>query len=210
MNEKKIKSFVFYADWYNAIKMLDDNIRLEIYDAIMADVFCSDNLSLSDQAKVAMSFIKPQLDRDKSKWLEIKKKREESGRKGGISKSKQNKANAKFAINNKQSVANEAVNDNVNIDNNVVKKEIIDTNVSNKKVFITPTVDEVYAYITRMGYHIDADRFHAYYESNGWMVGRNKMKDWKAACRTWEVKARENTPSLFEQTPVRPDEPRWE
>jgi hypothetical protein len=210
MNEKKIKSFVFYADWYNAIKMLDDNIRLEIYDAIMADVFCSDNLSLSDQAKVAMSFIKPQLDRDKSKWLEIKKKREESGRKGGISKSKQNKANAKFAINNKQNVANEAVNDNVNIDNNVVIKEIIDTNVSNKKGFTPPTVDEVYAYITRMGYHIDAERFHAYYESNGWMVGRNKMKDWKAACRTWEVKTRENTPSLFEQTPVRPDEPRWE
>lgn len=210
MNEKKIKSFVFYADWYNAIKMLDDNIRLEIYDAIMADVFCSDNLSLSDQAKVAMSFIKPQLDRDKSKWLEIKKKREESGRKGGISKSKQNKANAKFAINNKQNVANEAVNDNVNIDNNVVIKEIIDTNVSNKKCFIPPTVDEVYAYITRMGYHIDAERFHAYYESNGWMVGRNKMKDWKAACRTWEVKTRENTPSLFEQTPVGPDEPRWE
>lgn len=210
MNEKKIKSFVFYADWYNAIKMLDDNIRLEIYDAIMADVFCSDNLSLSDQAKVAMSFIKPQLDRDKSKWLEIKKKREESGRKGGISKSKQKKANAKFAINNKQNVANEAVNDNVNIDNNVVIKEIIDTNVSNKKGFTPPTVDEVYAYITRMGYHIDAERFHAYYESNGWMVGRNKMKDWKAACRTWEVKTRENTPSLFEQTPVRPDEPRWE
>ena len=76
--------------------------------------------------------------------------------------------------------------------------------------FIRPTVDEVYAYITRMGYHIDAERFHAYYESNGWMVGRNKMKDWKAACRTWEVKTRENTPSLFEQTPVRPDEPRWE
>ena len=33
---------------------------------------------------------------------------------------------------------------------------------------------------------MDADRFVDFYESKGWMVGKNKMKDWRAAVRTWE------------------------
>jgi hypothetical protein len=33
---------------------------------------------------------------------------------------------------------------------------------------------------------VDPERFFAYYESNGWKVGRNAMKDWRAAVRTWE------------------------
>ena len=196
MNNNKMKSFVFYADWYNAIKILDDNVRLEIYDAIMDNVFGSGNLNLSEQANIAMLFIKPQLDRDTSKWLEIKKKREESGRKGGISKSKQNIAIAKFAKQNKQNLANEADNNNinVNVDNNVVKEENIDTNVSNKKSsksFVPPTLEEVESYIREKGYYFDAETFVSFYESKGWMVGKNKMKDWKAACRTWENSRRE-------------------
>jgi hypothetical protein len=49
-----------------------------------------------------------------------------------------------------------------------------------------PTIEEVQAYITEKGYHVDAQRFIDYYESNGWKVGRNPMKDWKATVRTWE------------------------
>ena len=51
--------------------------------------------------------------------------------------------------------------------------------------FTPPTIDELKAYCTEQGYKIDAERFIAYYESNGWRVGRNPMKDWKAAVRTW-------------------------
>lgn len=94
---------------------------------------------------------------------------------------------------------NDQLNDHIqtiNKDNNKEK----DTNVSKKKQgFVKPTIDEVAAYIIEKGYHFDAERFHAYYESNGWMVGRNKMKDWKAACRTWEGKRKEEMPSLFSQ-----------
>ena len=49
-----------------------------------------------------------------------------------------------------------------------------------------PTVDEVQAYITEKGYHISAEKFIDHYQSNGWMVGKTKMKDWKAAVRNWE------------------------
>lgn len=51
--------------------------------------------------------------------------------------------------------------------------------------FTPPTLEEVKAYCLESGYRIDAERFIDYYESNGWMVGRNKMKDWKAAVRNW-------------------------
>lgn len=62
----------------------------------------------------------------------------------------------------------------------------VDTNVSTKK-FIPPTVEEVRAYCQERGNKVDPQTFVDYYKSNGWMVGRNKMKDWKAAVRsTWE------------------------
>lgn len=58
--------------------------------------------------------------------------------------------------------------------------------------FSPPTSDEVKAYCIEKGYMIDADRFVDYYTSNGWKVGKNPMKDWKAAVRSWNRKERPN------------------
>ena len=55
-----------------------------------------------------------------------------------------------------------------------------------KKVFKKPTLDEVKNYCQERNNNIDAEKFIDYYESNGWKVGRNSMKDWKACVRTWE------------------------
>ena len=65
-----------------------------------------------------------------------------------------------------------------------------DINVPTKpsKRFTPPTVDEVREYCEERGNRVDPQRFVDYYSSNGWMVGKNKMKDWKAAVRTWEQK----------------------
>jgi hypothetical protein len=52
--------------------------------------------------------------------------------------------------------------------------------------FVVPTVDEIYNYCQERKKGIDAQVWFDYYTANGWMVGRNKMKDWKAAVRTWE------------------------
>ena len=54
-----------------------------------------------------------------------------------------------------------------------------------KSPFKKPTLDEVEAYCNEKGYSIDPETFWNFYESKGWMVGKNKMRDWKAACRTW-------------------------
>lgn len=74
-------------------------------------------------------------------------------------------------------------------------KEISDTNVSSikkEKRFVKPTVDEIQAYINEKGYTFDAEAFFAHYESNGWKVGRNPMKSWKAACTTWSKNKNNN------------------
>lgn len=52
--------------------------------------------------------------------------------------------------------------------------------------FIPPKIEEVQAYCKERNNNVDAERFIDYYTSNGWMVGKNKMKDWKSAVRTWE------------------------
>ncbi len=52
--------------------------------------------------------------------------------------------------------------------------------------FTPPTLEEVKAYCLERGNNVDAQRFIDYYTANGWKVGKNSMKDWKAAVRTWE------------------------
>ena len=54
--------------------------------------------------------------------------------------------------------------------------------------FLPPTEEEVKQYCLENGYTLDAQRFVDFYECKGWMVGKNKMKNWKAAVRTWARK----------------------
>jgi predicted phage replisome organizer len=67
------------------------------------------------------------------------------------------------------------------------KEEDKDNSIETKrKRFVPPTLEEVQAYCYERNNGVDAERFIDYYTSNGWQVGKNKMKDWKAAVRTWE------------------------
>lgn len=65
-----------------------------------------------------------------------------------------------------------------------IKKTNIKT--SNKR-FIEPTIDEVRSYCSERNNLIDAEAFVNHYQANGWMRGKNKIKDWKACMRTWEA-----------------------
>ena len=81
-------------------------------------------------------------------------------------------------------------------DNSVTREEKIrivpvsnDTGTRRARArFVPPTVEEVRDYCRTQGYGIDPEAFCAYYESNGWRVGRSPMRDWKAACRTWQAR----------------------
>jgi len=63
-------------------------------------------------------------------------------------------------------------------------KEIKITN----KLFKKPSVNDVELYCIERDNKIDAISFVNFYESKGWMVGKNKMKDWRACVRTWEMR----------------------
>lgn len=57
--------------------------------------------------------------------------------------------------------------------------------------FTPPTDAEVAAYVAEKGYHFDPAAFVPFYQSKGWRIGKEPMKDWKAACRSWELKWKE-------------------
>lgn len=54
------------------------------------------------------------------------------------------------------------------------------------KAFVPPTVDDVREYCSERGNNVNPEVFVDFYESKGWLIGKSKMKDWKAAVRTWE------------------------
>ena len=70
-------------------------------------------------------------------------------------------------------------------------KNIRNKEIKNIKSFTPPSLEEVKAYCSERHNNIDANSFINFYESKGWMVGKNKMKDWKACVRTWENRRNE-------------------
>ena len=75
------------------------------------------------------------------------------------------------------------------IEKELEKEKELDLDKSDKPTrtrFIPPTLEDVQAYCKERNNNVDAERFINYYTSNGWKVGKNKMKDWKSAVRTWE------------------------
>lgn len=64
---------------------------------------------------------------------------------------------------------------------------------SGNERFKVPAVEEVAAYCAERGNNVDAHAWWDFYQSKGWMVGKNRMKDWKAAVRTWEQRHKDES-----------------
>ena len=69
------------------------------------------------------------------------------------------------------------------------------TTTTKNKRFKKPDFEELQKYISEKGYTFSASHFIDYYESNGWHVGRNPMKSWKAACANWQRRENERMPA---------------
>lgn len=74
------------------------------------------------------------------------------------------------------------------------------------KSFVPPTEEEVKAYCKERNNTVNASHFMDYYCSNGWKVGRNEMKDWKAAVRMWERRSRNGLQNAGTEHGARPSE----
>lgn len=123
--------------------------------------------------------IRPQLYANHKRYLNGCKGAE-YGKLGGAPKGNQNARKDKQPQNNRKTTPN--VNDNVN--DNVNN---IDT--PNCKRFRKPSIVDIQEYCESNGFsNVEISSFYDYYESNGWVIGKSPMKDWKAAVRNWNRK----------------------
>ena len=170
-------SFVMHGEYAEQLSLLNMTQRGELFTALLDYANGTETHIDDGMVVMAFAFIKARIDAEDAKYAEVCLKRKAAGQMGGRPKQTEAKES-------KEKQKNQKVSER----------------------FIPPTVAEVEAYCKEHGYKVNANQFVGFYESKGWMVGKNKMKDWKAAIRgTWankEVKttgAKKNAFHNFEE-----------
>lgn len=176
-------SFVLYTKYLDNIQALSMEQRGMLFTSLMLYASGQEPEEMDPVTAMAFSFIKSQMDKDIEKYNETCAKRSEAGKLGGRPKKQEEakKSNGFSENQKKQGKAKKADNEyEYDNDNDLLKEN------TKRKVFSTPTVDDVRAYCLERNNKVDPQQFVDFYESKGWMIGKNKMKDWKAVVRTWE------------------------
>ena len=91
----------------------------------------------------------------------------------------------------------------------IEKEKDKEIEIDNRGRFTPPSVEQVREYCESRKNNVSPETFVDFYSSKGWMVGKNRMRDWKAAVRTWEKneRPRKTNPALkYEQTPISEDD----
>ena len=146
--------------------------------------------SVPKNIKFAVVQVKKQLDEDLERWKDKCRKNTDN-----INKRWNTERNKSIRTNT--NVYESIPTDTKNTDKDKDKdKDIYKENNTNKNIsvkeksptsrFIPPTLDEVKNYCDERRNLVNPEHFINFYQSKGWMVGKNKMKDWKAAVRNWE------------------------
>nr|DAD91248.1 MAG TPA: DNA-binding domain protein [Phage sp. ctXnn1] len=173
-------SMVFYSSFAEAIKLMPKEQQLEALWAII-DYGLDDTApdqNANAMAKVIFQMAKPQIDANV--------KRKANGMMGGRPKNNGFEDEKPMVIESENHRL-EAEKPNVNVNDNVNDTKENTLKGVKEKRFAPPTPENVREYCREMGYtHVDANRFVDFYSAKGWMVGKSKMKDWKAAVRNWE------------------------
>lgn len=184
----KRDKFTFYGSWWDAAGCLSGELRGEVLTAIIEyGLYGETNSARGGTTKAILELVKPQIDRERILY--------ENGCQGGRPKN-QGETNLKPDETKAEPCPSRARDNSLYISciNNITQEE------ESKKIegaggkrkqtptrrFVKPTVEEVQAYCDERGNGLDARQFFDFYESKGWMIGSNGMKDWKAAVRTWE------------------------
>ncbi|MBQ5900223.1 MAG: hypothetical protein IIW86_00020 [Clostridia bacterium] len=179
------KRFLFFENFKSIADKLPDDMRLEFYDALLAYVF--DGVEPDDAVVAALiTAIKPSLDKEDKR----------GGLRDGAGAPKGNQNATKTIKNNQKQSKNILDNQNnqsfLETETGNRKEEIKENNTltgitkEKNKIFQKPTIEEVQSYCQERNNGVDAQKFFDYYTANGWKVGKNSMKDWRAAVRTWE------------------------
>lgn len=168
--------FTFYESFFEAISRIKKKAdRADAYDAICAYALYGtepDLESLASNAAVAFILSKPNLDASRRKAA--------SGKKGGTKKQTGSKSEANDKQTESEKEKEKEGEKEIEIENECYTPK--------PPRFSPPTVEDVRAYCRERKNNIDPQRFVDYYQARGWKLGKESMKDWKAAVRTWERK----------------------
>jgi hypothetical protein len=180
--------FLFFENFKTIADKLPDDLRLKYYDALTDYVF--KGVEPEDAIITALiTAIKPSLDKEDTRGGY----REGAGRKPNQTQSDEIKNNQKESklIKINQSESNDNQNNQSFLETGNKKqetgsiKEKDNLKVIQKEKFVKPTLEEIKTYFAEKGYEGESERFYDFYSSKGWMVGKNPMKDWRAAVRNW-------------------------
>ena len=201
------KGFVLYVKHNPLFEALTDEQAGKLIKKVFA--YCLDkNPKPVEDSTVEIAFlaIKGDLLEDLEKWKKKCEVNRENGQKGGRPKNQENE-NPK-----NPNGFNENPNEPKKPDKDKDKEkdkgkdkvgEIKSPKEKDKKeitakAFVKPTLEEVEKHIKENNLLVDAQTFIAFYDSNGWKVGKNPMKSWKAALMTWHKKREEQRPQKIE------------
>lgn len=176
------KSFVLYCDYEQHIALLNDEDAGKLFKAIFTYIKTNKVPELSPVSLMAFSFIRSQLDRDQNKWVDIKEKRAEAGRKGGIQSGKQRKANKANDCLASEIKANEADTDTVT-DNDICVNVTDSKHIYGEYNHVRLTDSEHQKLISDYGTSIIDDyiqRLDEYIQTSG-----KKYKDHNLTIRQW-------------------------
>lgn len=199
-------NFVLYADSLEILDLMSNDQIAQLFLTIRDYVLGRDIPELDQVTSIAFLPIKNQLDRDAKKYEAKCLVNAQNGKKGGrppkgtgkdgnrenpvgFEETQQNQTEAKKPQSQSQSQEQSQSNNNPNnlcIGDKSPKKRA--------SRFTPPSVEEVRAYCFERGNNVDPERFVDFYESKGWTVGKNRMRDWKAAVRNWERTDNDNRP----------------
>lgn len=195
---------MFYFDVRPCIKRLDINEKGRLFEAILDYAEFGNVPDLDGALGVAWDFIQPKLDRDADRYdKQLEQKQyavfsREVRKNGGnqvsfdewksLSDIERNRLLSADTERYPTTTSNPSLQPQPQTTTTTSTDNGINADKPPRSRFVPPNVDEVRAYCIEKGYTLDADRFVDYYTSNGWKVGKNPMKDWKAAVRTWQGK----------------------
>ena len=188
-------------DYLEEMEALNDAEFGRLTRALLAYSMTGEKIALCGNERFYANRVMAQADRFKASYAEISDARSEAGKAGAAVRWQNGKAIPANGKNGKAIPAN-GKNGNTETDTNTETNILLSNDSKGEtraRRFTPPTLDDVSVYVRERGSNVDPQRFLDFYASKGWMVGKNPMKDWKAAVRTWEK--REDTVNNSNPTP---------
>ena len=168
--------FTFYRSYYDAIKVLPKKEQTAVLLALCAYALDKEEPNLTGTAGAIFTLIRPTLDSGWKKAI-------------GGSRGTPQKDNEKIAERCGKDTAKEKEGEKEREGEIEIENECYTPKPpKGAKRFSPPSFDDVKSYCQERENGVDPQAFVDWYTSNGWKVGKNPMKDWKAAVRTWERK----------------------